>query len=505
MERLIIRVDASIQIGTGHLVRCQALGQAWKNAGGQVTFITACQDEGLLQQLREEQFDIHLLTKPHPDASDWNDTKGVLAAHPDAWVVLDGYHFDEVYQQQVKETKHRLLVIDDVAHLKHYHADILLNQNLGAEQLSYSGEPDTRWLLGTRYALLRREFLAWREWRREIPAVARRVLVTLGGGDAGNNTLKVIQALQKTDIPGLEANVVVGASNPHAAKLEAAARQSRIPIRLAHKVKDMAELMAQADVAVSSSGSTVWELLFLGTPTLLLVSADNQRYVAEHVENNGAGKTLGWAKNLSVEPLARALDSLLKDFNWRVEAVKKARQIVDGQGAQRVITAIKEAKARGLSLRKAEQEDCRLLWEWANDPLTREASFSTKTIPWEDHVRWFGAKLSDPSCYYYILTDEEGTPIGQVRFDVSSAEAEVSVSIAPNFRGYTYGANGIRLASQHLFKKTTITRIHAYIKPDNNASIHAFTEASYKTAGMKVAKGQEVLEMVLDKEEVDFE
>ena len=138
----------------------------------------------------------------------------------------------------------------------------------------------------------------------------------------------------------MEATVVVGASNPHADELEAAAGQSHIPIRLVHNVGDMAELIAWADVAVATSGCTVWELLFLGTPNLLLVSADNQRYVAEQVESEEAGKTLGWAKDISVEPLAKAVALLLKDFDWRVKAVENALQIVDGQGAERAARTI---------------------------------------------------------------------------------------------------------------------------------------------------------------------
>ena len=180
---MIIRTDASIQIGSGHMMRCLALGQAWKDAGGKVTFVTACQSDGLLQRLREEEFDIHLLARPYPDPGDWNYTKNILAAHPNAWVVLDGYHFNEAYQQCVKEAGHRLFVINDMAHLKHYYADIVLNQNLHAEQLRYSCEPYTRLLLGTRYVLLRREFLRWQGWQREIPDIACKVLVTLGGSD----------------------------------------------------------------------------------------------------------------------------------------------------------------------------------------------------------------------------------------------------------------------------------------------------------------------------------
>ncbi len=340
-KSLIFRTDAGTQIGSGHLMRCLAIAQAWKDAGGEVSFITACRDEGLLQRLRDEGFDIELLSYTYPDESDWNTTRDILSGYPGAWVVLDGYHFDEVYQRQLRQAGHRLLVIDDMAHLKHYYADIVLNQNLHAEQLRYACEPYTRLLLGTRYVLLKREFLAWKKWRREIPRVARRVLVTLGGGDPENNMLKVIQALQKVDIPDLEATVVIGASNPHASVLDQVAKQSCIPIHLVHDAKNMPELMAWADVGVSSAGTTAWELLFLALPSLFIILADNQRYTAEYVERQGAGKNLGWVNNMSIELFAREMTAVLEDFNWRVRTMKNAQHIVDGLGTERVTKIIK--------------------------------------------------------------------------------------------------------------------------------------------------------------------
>jgi UDP-2,4-diacetamido-2,4,6-trideoxy-beta-L-altropyranose hydrolase len=336
-KHLIIRADVSPQIGTGHLMRCLALAQAWKDDGGKVIFITACQGEGLLQRLREEEFDIHLLARPHPDAGDWDRTKDILAAYPGAWVVLDGYHFDGVYQQWVKEAGHQLLVIDDMAHLRHYYADIVLNQNLSAERLYYSTESYTQLLLGTRYVLLRREFLAWKNWKREIPEVARYVLVTLGGSDPDNLTLKVIQALQEVKAPDLEVRVVVGASNPHAGELERVAGQCPIPIRLIHDAQNISELMAWADVAISSAGSTVWELLFLGTPTLVVILAANQRQIAEVVERQGVGGNLGRAENLSIQSLAESLILIANDSNWRRKISRSAQQVADGQGTQRVM------------------------------------------------------------------------------------------------------------------------------------------------------------------------
>jgi UDP-2,4-diacetamido-2,4,6-trideoxy-beta-L-altropyranose hydrolase len=311
---LIIRADASTEMGSGHLMRALALGQAWQGAGGWVIFITACRNEGLLQRLSEERFIVHPLTEPHPDGSDWAATRNVLAEHPNAWVALDGYYFDEVYQKHVKDAGHRLLVTDDIAQLKHYYPDILLNQNLGSEELSYSCEPYTRLLLGTRYVLLRREFLAWKKRERVIPEVARHVLVTMGGSDPDNATFGIIQALREVDIPGLEALVVVGAGNPHAESLEAAARQSPVPIRFVYDAKNMPELMARADVAVS----------------------------AEAMHARKISVNLGWYHSLRRDMLVQRIKEVITDGRMRRKMSGLGRPFIDGKGAQRVIEAILE-------------------------------------------------------------------------------------------------------------------------------------------------------------------
>jgi len=339
-ERLVTRADASTQIGTGHLMRCLALAQAWKDAGGEVTFITVCQNEELLQRLREEEFDVHVLAHSYPDPGDWNYTKGILAASPNAWVVLDGYHFDEIYQQLIKETEHRLLAIDDMAHLRHYYADIVLNQNLGAEQLHYSCEPYTRLLLGTRYVLLRKEFLAWRGWKREIPEVARRVLVTIGGSDPKNVTLKVIQTLQEVGVPDLEAIVVIGASNPHTEVLETAAKQSRIPVDLVRNAKNMPELMSQADVATSGLGVTCWELAHMGVPMLVVAQVPNQEVNTKALEGSGIALSLNM-KNAPSSALS-VLQDLLTNKQVRTAMSQIGRAFVDGQGVQRILESLRD-------------------------------------------------------------------------------------------------------------------------------------------------------------------
>jgi len=478
-------------------MRCLSLAQAWKDTGGEVTFITSCQDEGLLERLRDEEFDVRLLSSAYPDTADWSFTRDILAGHPGDWVVLDGYHFDEGYQRQVRKAGNRLLVIDDMAHLKNYCADIVLNQNLHAEQVRYACEPYTRLLLGTRYVLLRREFLAWKKWHRKIPEVARRVLVTLGGGDPDNNTLKVIQALREADVPDLEATVVIGASNPHAGVLEKAVKQSRIPIRLVRDAKNMPELMAWADMAVSGGGTTAWELLFMGVPSLFLVVADNQSFTAEYIENQGFGKNLGLAQNISTESLTETITTLVKDFNLRATISRKARQMVDGQGAQRIISSMKRSRISELKLRPATFEDCRLLWEWANEPAVRAVSFSTELIAWEDHVSWFRQKLADPHCLLYVVIDSKGIPVGQVRLDFNSkGNAEVDISITSSERKKGYACATLRLACQRVSGETSVNKVRAHIKEDNVASIVAFSKAGFITRGMHDFKGHKAVEMI---------
>jgi len=496
---LIIRTDASTEAGTGHLMRCIALAQAWKDSGGRAIFITACQGEGLLQRLRQEGFDINTLANTSPHKDDWDVLSGVLAGHPDSWVVMDGYHFDEAYQQRIKRTGNRLLVIDDLGHLKHYNADIIVNQNLNAESIHYSCESSTRLLLGTKFALLRREFLAWRDRKSEVSEAARKILVTMGGSDPGNQTAKVVKALCNIDIPGLEVKVVAGTMNPHIDSLTAATEKCKTHINLVRYAKNMPELIAWADVAIASSGTTVWELLYLGIPSLFLVLADNQRGIAEGLQSRGLGINLGWADDVTVESISGAIKSLLKDADLRAKMSEKARKEVDGVGAARVVAAIKAGGRYGLRLRAVTEDDCRLVWQWANDPVVRAASFNPEPILWEDHQRWFKGRLSDPACYYYLAVDNEDNAVGQIRFDTAGDKAEINVSVAADFRGRGYGAECIRVASQRLFQEAAVSRIYAHIKPENQASISAFKEAGYRMTDVKIARGHDVLQMILDR------
>jgi len=334
---LIVRADANPRIGSGHLMRSVALAQTWRaQTGGAVVFVTNCEIEALREKLQTEAFEICEIENSYPHAADWTRTREVLEKYPEAWCVVDGYHFDAAFHGKIRKNGSRVLAIDDTAHLDFYDADAILNQNINADGLQYDCAKDTILLFGTSYALLRDEFARRQTWRREIPAVARKILITMGGSDFYNLTLKAIRAVERLAIENLEVRAVVGAGNPHYAELKESADCSPVHISLIQNANNMSELMAWADAGVSAAGSTCWELAFMQLPSVLIVSAENQKGLAEGLGATGFAENLGWFEQVSETDLANGLSGILPDEKRRRKMSEIGRDIVDGHGARRV-------------------------------------------------------------------------------------------------------------------------------------------------------------------------
>jgi UDP-2,4-diacetamido-2,4,6-trideoxy-beta-L-altropyranose hydrolase len=499
---LLIRADASAQIGTGHLMRCLALSQAWQETGGTACFVLACPATSLEARLRAEGMEVVYLdgveAGSHEDAA----RTAVLAEQLQVqWIVVDGYHFGADYQHYLKTAGFCLLFIDDYAHASNYYADIVLNQNIYAQVEMYTQrETYTRLLLGTEYVLLRREFWKWRDRVRPVPAKARKILVTLGGSDPDNVTLTVIQALQLLPDDDWEAIVLAGGQNPNYQTLAAAvAAEPRIQLR--QNVTNMPELMAWADIAVSASGSSVWEFGLLGVPTLITELAENQRLVAAGLANTSTMINLGWYSDLRTADVAQSLQSLLSDAAKRQQLSQLGRQLVNGNGAKAVVTHLQGEK---LNLRKAQIDDCRLVWEWANDPVTRRHSFSSDAISWEEHTVWFTDKLNDPNIYFYLGFNVQDEPVGYVRFQrTNDVEANISVAVAPKQRRQGYGVELIRLGVETLWQVTQVSQINAFIKADNLTSRRVFTKGGFSEIDLTTTNGERTYRFIKQKRIAD--
>ena len=338
---LIIRADASTTIGTGHIMRCIALAQAWQDQGGKVIFLLAHKPSTLENKLRSQGIQIIYLSVEAGSDEDAHQTADFIQQFTSQWLVVDGYHFGTAYQKVIKDLGISLLFIDDYGHADHYFADLVLNQNISASQDLYiNREPYTKLLLGTEYTLLRREFWLWRDWQREVNAVASKILITLGGSDPDNVTLKVVQALTLLNRDNLEVIVVIGGSNPHYECLQREVADTSLATSWQCNVSNMPELMAGADLAIAAGGSTNWELAFMGLPSLVITIADNQKVIAAELDRQGVIINLGWHQDVTIEQISLELRELIDDLHKREDMSQKGRKLVNGNGASRVASQI---------------------------------------------------------------------------------------------------------------------------------------------------------------------
>lgn len=156
-------------------------------------------------------------------------------------------------------------------------------------------------------------------------------------------------------------------------------------------------------------------------------------------------------------------------------------------------------KNETLWVRQATREDCKSAWKWSNDPEVRKSSFSSEPISWRKHQAWFVLKLKNPKCLYWIVMLDNDVSIGQLRFNLRNQEASMSLSLGKIYRGKGYGTELIRMATQKIFDRYSIDRIHAYIKPDNISSIRAFKKAGFAKIGATIFQRHPALHFIIER------
>ncbi len=341
--KVLLRADASVSTGAGHIIRCLSLADALTELGASVLFVSREQEGDLNDVIAERGFEVARL--PASSAASWledaEQTRAVLGriGRPD-WLVVDHYGIDSRWESALAGCVGRIMVIDDLANRAH-ECDLLLDQNAPNplhERYAQVLPRRTRQLLGTRYALVRPEFRGHR-----AAALARRdgrisrLLVSMGGTDPRNDTAKALDGIAVCGRDGLAADVVVGRSNPHLAAIRAWC-QGRADVQLHVQTSRMAELMTRADLAICGGGSTTWERCVLGLPAIAVIQSDDQIAIARALEGLGAHRLLGWAAGLQAYDYGRAIAGLTADELVRMSTVSAG--LCDGEGAIRVATQL---------------------------------------------------------------------------------------------------------------------------------------------------------------------
>lgn len=346
INTLNIRADATTAMGTGHVMRCIALGQTFKKNGCTVNFLSNCESETLKSRITDEEFVFFNIFQSTNDKNGLQQTLQILkdqisyqTKDKDSrmdWVVLDGYHFGPNFQNSIKSAGFRLMVVDDYNHHPYYHADILLNQNIGAHKYQYKTDPETIKLTGFRYSMIRHEFS-----QKNIPAKKNQktvnLLVTMGGADPHNTTLTIVKILEKIERVEIKLKILIGPSNPNEREIESAINsQNDIEVL---KNGDVPNLMRWADVAITAAGSTCLELCYTGVPFMMIITAKNQENLAMNLAKTGAAINLGWFSELSATKIAQAINLIIKDSQKMIQI---SRELVDGQGTKRILKQMEE-------------------------------------------------------------------------------------------------------------------------------------------------------------------
>jgi UDP-2,4-diacetamido-2,4,6-trideoxy-beta-L-altropyranose hydrolase len=350
--RVIFRVDASLQMGTGHVMRCLTLAQVLKENGADVEFICRNHKGNLIDKIRSNGFVVHelkvfeetevdtKLAHSHwlgaTQRQDADDCVDILKAEKYNWFIVDHYALDEQWQKRLKPYYEKLMVIDDLADRKHQ-CDILLDQTFGRDQEDYLPlTPDyCELLLGSQYALLRPEFAKWRSYslkRRSKPEF-KQLLINMGGVDIDNVTENVLDKLKLCNLSSdINITVVMGGSAPHLESVKSKAITLPYKTEVKVDVHNMAEIMANTDIAIGAAGATTWERCCLGLPTIQIVIAKNQITIAKSLVESGAIKLLK-----SIGSIPRVINNPTK---WMLNVSNIARNVTDGLGVKRVTSVI---------------------------------------------------------------------------------------------------------------------------------------------------------------------
>ena len=363
---IVFRCDASIQIGTGHVMRCLTLADELAHQGAKCHFICREHEGHLIKLIAQKGYDTYKLEVESQDIfnkkndnepvlfhSKWlgstqeedaRQTEEIIRTLQPEWLVIDHYALDSYWEKKLRPHYNNILVIDDLADRKH-DCEVLIDQTFGRDEQDYHNLAPNHCeiLCGTTYALLRPEFSKWRQYslERRKDNSLQHVLINLGGVDKDNITSHILELLKKAPLPkSCKVTVVMGSTSPWLDAVTTKANQLPWYTEVKTGVSNMAELMANSDLAIGAAGSTSWERCCLGLPTIMLVIADNQMDIANNLRSINAVKIV-----LNDHNLAQVINEYLCEFIKMPDKLKAMSQssadVLDGRGVYTVIEHIK--------------------------------------------------------------------------------------------------------------------------------------------------------------------
>lgn len=492
--RLAFRVDASLEIGSGHLARCCSLGQALVDLGWQVVYVVRRLD-AVSERLLANQLAPTVLWLDQPEVAystplddvpahhawarvdalqDARDSVKALKVFDPDWVIVDHYAFDSRWHNRVQSDLGCYIgAIDDLGD-RSLNVNLLIDQNWEADHgLKYAGclAAGAEVLFGPRFALLSKGYRHARRYRfsEEVKSIG----IFLGGTDVANYSLVALRAcLEGAHFAG-DIELMVRSTHPHLQALVAyGACWSQVRITLDQP--DLASFFARHDLQIGAGGGATWERCCIGVPSVLVAFAENQRRVVDGVVGLGLASK---AEPPNMDGFARAVRGLIGDALSRQRMAADGPTLVDGWGCMRVALTLSRDR---VTLRRATQEDVDTAYLWQNAGSTRRFFRDPRAVSWDVHVEWWSRTIERHD--RHLLIGVVGScDIGVVRFDlVQPDEVEVSLYLAPELTGLGLGPALLRAARSWVSSELPqVRRICADVDTGNSRSARAFEAAGY--------------------------
>lgn len=488
-QRLVVFwADASPTLGAGHIRRCLVLAQALEAENWRTGFLVGPQALETVPEL--DRTGRVVVTMPANASID--DVRDTLA---ERWpggadvLVVDRYDIGRAEETAQRSWSRRILVIDDLAD-RDRDCDILLDQTLGRLEGAYAHRvpAQCRLLLGTDYALLRPSFsrLRMAGHPRDMSEPVKHLLVAMGATDPSDATTFALRAIAESGIEA-EVEILLGTGAPHLQTIRTLLGELPFVCRLHVEPADPDAIVAGCDLAIGAPGTSAWERACLGLPSILVLTAENQRANAAALHAAGAAQFVGTAADLAIEDLAREITRLTNDPAARSEMSRTASRICDGLGAQRTAAELDPPVARDgapVRLRRAARDDGETMFIWQCDPGARRFSRNPEAPSRERHFSWLDAKLADPGCLLHIVTHGD-EPAGILRLDriegspAKNGALEISILVATDRLRRGIGSAALALAR----RLVPSCEIRAYVLPENQASADLFAGAGYRPDG----------------------
>ena len=455
--KIYFRADGNATMGLGHVIRSLALAEM-SNDIFDCHFIIRNPLETLETQILEVCTSILKLPDTIDDLAEATSLAGRLQAGD--VIVLDGYHFKKSYQQVFKNRGLKVVCIDDI-HESHFVADAIINHAGGLKKWDYSFEKYTKLFLGVEYALVRKPFREAAKHKVEKP---NNLFICLGGADPENHTLEVLQKVEKTG----EENtcyLVLGAAYLHQAELSKFLENTTLSVELLNNLSadDMVYYMNKCARAVTPPSTIAYEYLSTGGALFLKVIADNQININKYFLEESLALSFE-------EDFGRYDDKAIANF------LGQQPNLFDGNQKKRFRNIFYRLTT---AARLAKPTDCRMYFDWANDPLTRQQSYNSEPIIYENHERWFKERLQDDHSILYVI-EFNRQPIGQVRFQLNQNEAVISYSLDNHYRGKGLGLWILKNGISAFRKNYSDYKIIGFVKFENIASAKVFRNLKFR-------------------------